>query len=30
MEAEADGKLFTEMTAEELDTLWRNAKQDER
>ncbi|MBQ2033172.1 MAG: MazG family protein, partial [Alistipes sp.] len=30
MEAEADGKLFTEMTAEELDTLWRNAKRDER
>ena len=30
MEAEADGKLFSEMTAEELDTLWRNAKQDER
>jgi XTP/dITP diphosphohydrolase len=30
MEAEADGKLFTEMTAEELDTLWRNAKRDEK
>lgn len=30
MEAEADGKLFTEMTAEELDQLWRNAKREER
>jgi XTP/dITP diphosphohydrolase len=30
MEAEADGKLFTSMTAEELDTLWRNAKRDEK
>ena len=30
MEAEADGRLFTEMTAEELDTLWCNAKKQER
>ena len=30
MEAEADGKLFTEMSAEELDTLWRNAKKEEQ
>ena len=30
MEAEADGKLFSEMTAEELDQLWRSAKRDER
>ena len=30
MEAEADGKLFSEMTAEELDQLWRNAKRDEK
>lgn len=29
MEAEADGRLFTEMTAEELDALWRNAKSKE-
>ena len=29
MEAEADGKLFTEMSAEELDILWRSAKKDE-
>ena len=29
MEAEADGRLFTDMTAEELDTLWRSAKKDE-
>jgi XTP/dITP diphosphohydrolase len=29
MEAEADGRLFTEMTAEELDQLWRNAKKEE-
>ena len=29
MEAEADGRLFTEMTAEELDQLWRSAKRDE-
>ena len=30
MEAEAGDKLFSEMSAEELDTLWRNAKRDER
>ena len=30
MEAEADGKLFSEMTAEELDQLWRSAKREER
>ncbi|MBO4993955.1 MAG: nucleoside triphosphate pyrophosphohydrolase, partial [Alistipes sp.] len=30
MEAEADGRLFTEMTAEELDVLWCNAKKQER
>ena len=30
MEAEADGRLFTEMTAEELDVLWRNAKKEEK
>ena len=30
MEAEAGDRLFSEMTAEELDALWRNAKQDER
>ena len=30
MEAEAGDRLFSEMTAEELDVLWRNAKQDER
>ena len=29
MEAEADGRLFTEMSAEEMDQLWRNAKKDE-
>ena len=29
MEAEADGRLFTSMSAEELDTLWRSAKRDE-
>ena len=29
MEAEADGRLFTDMSAEELDQLWRNAKKDE-
>ena len=30
MEAEAGDKLFSEMSAEELDQLWRNAKRDER
>ena len=30
MEAEAGDKLFSEMTAEELDTLWRSAKKDEK
>ena len=30
MEAEAGDRLFSEMSAEELDALWRNAKQDER
>ena len=30
MEAEAGDRLFSQMTAEELDTLWRNAKRDER
>ena len=30
MEAEAGDKLFSEMSAEELDTLWRSAKRDER
>ena len=30
MEAEAGDRLFSEMSAEELDVLWRNAKQDER
>ena len=30
MEAEADGRLFTDMTAEELDALWSNAKKLER
>ena len=30
MEAEAGDRLFSEMTAEELDVLWRNAKRDER
>ena len=29
MEAEAGDRLFSEMTAEELDVLWRNAKKDE-
>ena len=29
MEAEAGDRLFSEMTAEELDALWRNAKKDE-
>ena len=29
MEAEADGRLFSEMSAEELDQLWRNAKKEE-
>ena len=29
MEAEAGDRLFTQMTAEELDTLWRSAKKDE-
>ena len=30
MEAEAGNKLFSEMSAEELDTLWRSAKKDEK
>ena len=30
MEAEAGDKLFSEMSAEELDQLWRNAKRDEK
>ena len=30
MEAEAGEKLFSEMSAEELDQLWRNAKKDEK
>ena len=30
MEAEADGRLFTDMTADELDALWCNAKKLER
>ena len=30
MEAEAGDKLFSEMSAEELDLLWRNAKKDEK
>ena len=30
MEAEAGDRLFSEMTAEEMDVLWRNAKRDER
>ena len=30
METEAGDRLFSEMTAEELDVLWRNAKRDER
>ena len=30
MEAEAGDKLFSQMTAEELDTLWRSAKKDEK
>ncbi len=29
MEAEAGDRLFTQMTAEELDTLWRSAKKEE-
>ena len=29
MEAEAGDRLFSEMSAEELDVLWRNAKKDE-
>ena len=29
MEAEAGDRLFSQMTAEELDTLWRSAKKDE-
>ncbi len=29
MEAEAGDRLFSQMSAEELDVLWRNAKQDE-
>ena len=29
MEAEAGDRLFSEMTAEELDVLWRNAKKEE-
>ena len=29
MEAEAGDRLFSEMTAEEMDVLWRNAKRDE-
>ena len=29
MEAEAGDRLFSQMTAEELDVLWRNAKRDE-
>ena len=29
MEAEAGDRLFTEMTADELDQMWRNAKRDE-
>ena len=29
MEAEAGDRLFSEMTAEELDVLWRNAKREE-
>ena len=30
MEAEAGDKLFSQMSAEELDTLWRSAKKDEK
>ena len=30
MEAEAGDKLFSEMSAEELDTLWRSAKKEEK
>ena len=30
MEAEAGDKLFSQMTAEELDTLWRSAKKNEK
>ena len=30
MEAEAGDKLFSEMSAEELDALWRSAKKDEK
>ena len=30
MEAEAGDRLFSQMTAEELDQLWRNAKREER
>ena len=30
MEAEAGDRLFSQMSAEELDTLWRNAKREER
>ena len=30
MEAEAGDRLFSEMSAEELDQLWRNAKRDEK
>ena len=30
MEAEAGDRLFSEMSAEELDTLWRSAKRDEK
>ena len=30
MEAEAGERLFSQMTAEELDTLWRNAKKEEK
>ena len=29
MEAEAGDRLFSQMTAEELDVLWRNAKKEE-
>ena len=29
MEAEAGDRLFSQMTAEELDALWRNAKKEE-
>ena len=30
MEAEAGDRLFSQMSAEELDTLWRNAKREEK